>query len=684
VPLKSSTKNSNKASGRNQTQFLKSFCSPKDTLNGRYPKFANRSSNSLFSLIQKNKIIQNRQLFLLYYLFILQSEDFLVKKMALTVSTLALLSTILAVPASVLASVSAANTHFQDIKSVPWARDAIQRLTASGVVHGVNSTQFDPNHSITREQFAKLVDLNFGLDDVSNMIPFKDVPTNKWSFDSIQRATPYMDYYKSLSGSSFLFKPTVEMKRQDLAITLVKLLMAQKLITALPTDDQTASILAPYTDAKEVAATAQPYMAEAISIGLVKGYSDTEIGSLDPVTRAQAAVFLDRVDQNLLVVPTVPDPKPAPQPVDPGTTDGGTTTDPTPTSNDGGTTTTPPYDESTDDSGAGVGSNLHVLWSGYEGNIGSNVTIAGNAVVAADADSNGSIYAYELTTGKQLWEYRQDMYYNGLLEGSPTTVLMTLGQNQSGVLALSASTGKPIWSNLSGNHIVAMKIKDGTAFLATSNTLYAFDASTGESLWSKPLKTGISTIEIGESEVAVGTTDGQLLGYTFDGNAAFATKLFSLNVTGISTSHDTWVVTQGNVLTAVNKSGAIAWALKTQNAIIGSKAVVDGDSVYAITNDQKISRIDLSKGTVLKVNSLAFPASSAPAVANGLIYLTTSQGNLNTVDGISLKSVGTVTEGNRYSGNLNMYATPLVYEGYVIGQSHHPGYSGDAQVITLN
>lgn len=70
---------------------------------------------------------------------------------------------------------------FLDLDEAPWAKTSINYMYSLGVVSGKSDTQFAPNDSVTREEFAVMVvrAFGFGTGDV-NALNFYDVDKNSW------------------------------------------------------------------------------------------------------------------------------------------------------------------------------------------------------------------------------------------------------------------------------------------------------------------------------------------------------------------------------------------------------------------------------------------------------------------------------------------------------------------------
>lgn len=103
-------------------------------------------------------------------------------------------------------------TKLTDIQN-HWARSCIESLTQKSIIRGFPNNQFRPNDPVTRSQFAAMV-VNAFPTQISSPtrapIQFRDVPTNFWAQDAIQKA------YRSNFFSGFedgTFRPNLEIPR---------------------------------------------------------------------------------------------------------------------------------------------------------------------------------------------------------------------------------------------------------------------------------------------------------------------------------------------------------------------------------------------------------------------------------------------------------------------------------------
>jgi hypothetical protein len=183
-----------------------------------------------------------------------------------------------------------------------WAEKYIKDLVAKGVLEGDENHHFNPDQHVTREQFAAMVARMFHLKNTSTTQDFADVPQKRWSFNVVEATKDYFDAYKDLNGG-YDFRPAEGAQRQDVTVTLVKVLM--KLDTSIQLMDANAAdqlLHSKFKDADNIAVVLRPYVATAVQNNLIQGDDQGRFNPDRTLTRAEAATLLDRIsDMNVVV-----------------------------------------------------------------------------------------------------------------------------------------------------------------------------------------------------------------------------------------------------------------------------------------------------------------------------------------------------------------------------------------------
>lgn len=174
---------------------------------------------------------------------------------------------------------------FKDLDGFDWAKTSIDNLVKSGVLSGSGDGNYNPSNSVTRAEIAKMISLVFGLDAVET--DATDVPKDAWynGFVGALKAKGIMSGYED--GS---FKPENAITREEMA----------KLIVSAIGEDVLAQLIgdvseSKFTDADEISDWALSAVNQLAALGVITGYEDGSFRPSQVITRAEAAVIIDRV-----------------------------------------------------------------------------------------------------------------------------------------------------------------------------------------------------------------------------------------------------------------------------------------------------------------------------------------------------------------------------------------------------
>lgn len=137
---------------------------------------------------------------------------------------------------------------FNDLANYSWAKEAIEALASKSVVNGKAEGVFAPADNITREEFAKILTLAYGLDITKAECDFTDVNKDRWSYKYVAA----MYEMGAISGyPDGTFKPDSFVTREEMAVMLCRLLLK---LSKIEID---YSEYSSYTDYNEVSEFAQ-------------------------------------------------------------------------------------------------------------------------------------------------------------------------------------------------------------------------------------------------------------------------------------------------------------------------------------------------------------------------------------------------------------------------------------------
>lgn len=161
-----------------------------------------------------------------------------------------------------------------------WAEASIERWSGYGIIQGSNG-KFDPNGQLTCAQLATILARLLKLPAAKDA-GFSDNKADAWYYDAINRCAAAGILKGNGDGT---VTPEAPITRERAMVMLARALG----IEPLRNPDLTR-----YTDAAQVSAYAQGYLAALIEAGIVGGVTADRLAPQDNITRAATVTILDR------------------------------------------------------------------------------------------------------------------------------------------------------------------------------------------------------------------------------------------------------------------------------------------------------------------------------------------------------------------------------------------------------
>lgn len=172
---------------------------------------------------------------------------------------------------------------FSDVPAGHWAASTLKVMAARLIAKGVNDTEFAPEQSVTRAEFAALVVRALGL-EAKGTGRFADVESGKWYAADIAAA-----YEAGLVNgvSSTHFAADSKITREQMAVLLLRAYEYQKGIKASGLQE------AEFSDKSSISPWAASFINSALELGLVRGRGNNSFVPQGELTRAEAiqAIF---------------------------------------------------------------------------------------------------------------------------------------------------------------------------------------------------------------------------------------------------------------------------------------------------------------------------------------------------------------------------------------------------------
>lgn len=170
------------------------------------------------------------------------------------------------------------STAINDMDASHWAYEYVEKLKNAGIVSGDENGNFEPERTITRAEYVKLLVTAFGLAGEADA--FDDVAADAW----------YLPYVAAARANGIVLgdeknhvRPDAEITRQDMAVLLGRTLEVKGLVP-MPKREYTE-----FADSDAISEYAAPYIQAIYCGGIIDGTGDGAFEPQSLATRAQAA-----------------------------------------------------------------------------------------------------------------------------------------------------------------------------------------------------------------------------------------------------------------------------------------------------------------------------------------------------------------------------------------------------------
>lgn len=173
--------------------------------------------------------------------------------------------------------------NFKDVPEDSWARPYIDTLATRGIMRGFQDGSFKPGSSVTRAEFAALLQKAFKQEPLLKATTFKDVSADFWASPAIQESTK-IGFLRGYPGD--IFQPQQKISRVQVLVALASGL-------GLTPTGASKEFLQTYQDAGQIPNYAKQQVSAATKAGLVVNYPNPKL--LNPnrdATRAEVAAFV--------------------------------------------------------------------------------------------------------------------------------------------------------------------------------------------------------------------------------------------------------------------------------------------------------------------------------------------------------------------------------------------------------
>ena len=226
--------------------------------------------------------------------------------MKLTVRALAAAVSLCLVVLGYVGTLSAAvRLPFKDVPKGNWAYGEVEYVYNRGMMLGVSEDEFAPNGVMSRAMAVTVLlrwfagnGVNVNVDGYEN--PYFDVKDGKWYTDGVLWANEY-GIVKGRGGG--VFDPHASVTRAEFCTMAVRYLsFAGLTFPKTDEDDKHMHFMVVATEVPAFARSAMMmlYLADIINAADPSNPDGFDLRPMDPMTRAEAAAVLRRIDENII------------------------------------------------------------------------------------------------------------------------------------------------------------------------------------------------------------------------------------------------------------------------------------------------------------------------------------------------------------------------------------------------
>ncbi|MCH5184912.1 MAG: S-layer homology domain-containing protein, partial [Oscillospiraceae bacterium] len=174
---------------------------------------------------------------------------------------------------------------FGDISSAThdWAMTGVNALAARNIINGVGNGFYEPNRSVTRAEFIKMVVSMFNVYDPSAGANFTDVVYGEW-YNTYVGTAQALGITKGYEDGSF--RPNDTISREEMSTMLYR--AAEILSVAIETTNNAGE----FADDWNIQDYAKLPVYKMRNAGILNGVGDNMFDPKNDCTRAQAAVAI--------------------------------------------------------------------------------------------------------------------------------------------------------------------------------------------------------------------------------------------------------------------------------------------------------------------------------------------------------------------------------------------------------
>lgn len=173
--------------------------------------------------------------------------------------------------------------EFSDVAEDAWVKPFVVELSQEDVIQGYPNGEFRPERSVTRAEFAAMIESAFGNYITPDIFGYTDIPDEFWAEDAIAEATAE-GFLTGFPNNEY--RPEQRLRRVNALVAIVNGL---NLGNSAPVEE----VLQVYVDADQIPGYARAAVAAATEAGLVVNYPyPNQLNPMASATRGDVAAFI--------------------------------------------------------------------------------------------------------------------------------------------------------------------------------------------------------------------------------------------------------------------------------------------------------------------------------------------------------------------------------------------------------
>ncbi len=177
---------------------------------------------------------------------------------------------------------------FSDVPEGAWYKDGVLHAYKNGLMDGTSTLSFSPDSLLTRAQLTTILWRMSGEPVVNFAMPYNDVASDTWYTEAVRWAAA--EGIAPVKEGAFF--PAQPLTREEAAF----MMMNCAALAGIDTARQGNAGISGFTDAGEADGRYLPALGWAAGSGLMEGMGGGRLAPKGSLTRAQAAVLLERLE----------------------------------------------------------------------------------------------------------------------------------------------------------------------------------------------------------------------------------------------------------------------------------------------------------------------------------------------------------------------------------------------------